>query len=114
MFFLPFSGARKPAAVIQNQAVFAWLPSAVPNSAPRRRVERLGYRLSVAWVCAAGVLAVQSTFFAERGCARGGQKQVVASASWPRDASERKGGSRSVNTLAGVKAINARSATTGT
>ena len=34
MFSLPFSGAREPAAVIQNQAAFAWLSSAVPNSTP--------------------------------------------------------------------------------
>ncbi len=34
MFSLPFSGARKPAAVIQNQAGFAWMLSAVPNSTP--------------------------------------------------------------------------------
>jgi hypothetical protein len=34
MFSLPCSGALQPAALIQNQAVFAWMPSAVPNSTP--------------------------------------------------------------------------------
>jgi hypothetical protein len=100
MFFLPCSGVRKPAAVIQNQAVFAWMPSAVPNSTPGGGWK--GSATAFRGIVLRGLSACRAiNFFCRAGCARGCQKQVVASVSWPRDASERKGGSRSVNTLAG-------------